>query len=182
MSGDEKNVVSAQIMKDVMDKFLTLVQENNKNYSAMVGAVETLASNQINLTDKVEMLVRTIDDEQLGDIVTQTAEQTELTLEKFRVSVQRCALNDLDFMADLNKHLAYDTKPKDFADKLIKHLDKDYLAGNMREDFSALLGFVGVIRRRIFLIVFVLGVFFGPMYVFSNKDVIGFLLKLLVRG
>ena len=182
MGDGENGVVSAQVMKDVMDKFLLLVQENNKNYSAMVAAVETLAGNQMVLSDKVEVLVRTIDDEQLGDIVAQTAEETFKALENFKASVKQCAINDLDFMVDVSKHLAYENKPKDVADKFMSHVGMDYLPGDVRKNFYAFIKFVGLIRRRIIVIAFFLGVLFAPVYISSGRDVLKYIFKILMKG
>jgi len=54
----------------VLDRFLTLSQENHEAYGAMVTAVDSMSSKMMELTDTMYELKDTIDKEQLAKVVT----------------------------------------------------------------------------------------------------------------
>ena len=65
----DSNGGDPKIPLSVLDRVIQLSQENNESYSQMVAAVDTLASNSIEMADALEKLSKTISDEQLATVM-----------------------------------------------------------------------------------------------------------------
>lgn len=165
-------MVPAKVMHEVMDKFVSLVEQNNKNYNSMVGAVETLAANQITLTDKVNSLERAIDDEQLSDVMTEANAEVQNSVIDIKKSISNCAMTNLAFVSGVSQHFSYlNIDPKKFAEAVNGHVHYDYLAGDLRKNFEAFMRFVSFARQRTLLFVFVVGVVVGPIVLDSGMSI-----------
>lgn len=162
---EEKEVVSAKVMGEVMDRFVNLVEQNNKSYSAMALSIESLAGNQVTLTEKVDNLERTIDEEQLGVVMNQANAEVKASVAGISQIIQNCAVSNMAFAAEVSKHLIYLSKdPKVFAESVL-----------------TLLSVVSFVKRRLLLLVFLAGVVMAPLVVNSGIGVISFLSKFLIR-
>jgi len=66
---EQEYSLPSHVSMDVLDRVIKLSTENNASYTQMVSALDTVAANSMEMADAIEKLSKTIEDEQLAEVV-----------------------------------------------------------------------------------------------------------------
>ena len=82
MNGDRN--VPADVMQTTLDKFLSLVEQQNRAYNSMGSAVESVSNTVRELVNKISLLEKQIADEQLAEVMADSVEQFQTGIMEVR--------------------------------------------------------------------------------------------------
>lgn len=80
---DGRNV-PADVMQTTLDKFLSLVEQQNRAYNSMGAAVESVSNTVRELVGKISILEKQIADEQLAEVMADSVEQFQTGITEVR--------------------------------------------------------------------------------------------------
>lgn len=79
--------VPASVMQQTLDKFMSLVEQQNKAYNSMGNAVESVSETVQELTARINSLEKQIADEQLAEVLAESLEEYQAGVSAVRESV-----------------------------------------------------------------------------------------------
>ena len=172
-SSNGNGQISAAVLQTVLDKFLTLTEQNSQASSGMSNAIETMAANITEMTEHLSVLERQITEENLGSVLTESVAKVKTCIDSLKESMSGCAINQLGFLAEVCQHLEYQNQnPKVVAESLMKTLMDE---SEYQDDLKWALGVVGWVRQHVLIISFLAGGLAIWLYLKAGVDTIGYI-------
>jgi hypothetical protein len=89
--------IPAKVMQETLDKFVSLVGQQNKAYSSMGSAVEAVSDTVVELTNRITSLEKQIADEQLAVVLTESLEAFQVSVTNIRENMGKIALPENEY-------------------------------------------------------------------------------------